>query len=210
MEIVFWAILACLSTGGAWWITTPMRASGHARLTTLVLVLLPLSSLALYLYMGSPDQKDLPLETRLDLPINELPVGAALAKVEMRLRETPNDVTGWKLIATLRQSLAMHDKAIDSWRRVLQLEGPSAEVYIAIAENFLMIEGGVLSVVAMENIRAALRIEPENPVAIYYMGLAEAQSGETDRAIEIWRDLLNNSSIDPNLRALIEDQIEKR
>jgi cytochrome c-type biogenesis protein CcmH len=104
----------------------------------------------------------------------------------------------------------MHDKAIDSWRRALQLEGPSAEVYIAIAENFLMIEGGVLSVVAMENIRAALRIEPENPVAIYYMGLAEAQSGETDRAIEIWRDLLNNSFIDPNLRALIEDQIEKR
>ncbi|MDC3401769.1 tetratricopeptide repeat protein [Alphaproteobacteria bacterium] len=160
--------------------------------------------------MGSPDQGDAPLADRLDMPVNELPVGAALAKVEMRLREAPNDVTGWKLMATLRQSLGMYDKAIDSWRRVIQLEGPSAEIYIAIAENFLMLEGGVLSVVAMDNIRAALKIAPDNAVASYYTGLAQLQAGETDRALEIWQVLLNNPSIDTNLRSLIEAQIEKQ
>ena len=210
MEILFWVLLACLSTWGAWWVTKPLRSSGHARLTSLVLVFLPLSSLGLYLYMGSPDQGDAPLADRLDMPVNELPVGAALAKVEMRLREAPNDVTGWKLMATLRQSLGMYDKAIDSWRRVIQLEGPSAEIYIAIAENFLMLEGGVLSVVAMDNIRAALKIAPDNAVASYYTGLAQLQAGETDRALEIWQVLLNNPSIDTNLRALIEAQIEKQ
>lgn len=82
-----------------------------------------------------------------------------------------------------------------------------AEALAALAEGLTLEAGGTVTQPALEALQRALKARPDDARILYYLGLHEAQSGESKAAIARWRDLEAKSPPDapwlPMLRAEI-------
>jgi len=99
-----------------------------------------------------------------------------------------------KLLATARARVAA------------QPDDPDA--LSALGEALTLEANGTVTQPAVESFNKALAHQPDDPRALYYLGLHEAQSGDSRAALARWRALLTKSPADapflPMLRAEIE------
>lgn len=153
------------------------------------LAFVPLFALLVYLTIGNPDSADAPLAPRLEGALEKLPPGAVMAKLEQRLRDAPNDATGWLLMARLRMTIEDYPKAADSWQRVLALDSDNGEAMVGLAQALIEQDGGVVSAAAVDLLDAALVLEPENFAAQFWRAEAHEQLGESEAARTLWRQM---------------------
>ena len=82
-----------------------------------------------------------------------------------------------------------------------------ADALAALGEGLTLEAGGTVTQPALEALQRALRARPDDARILYYLGLHEAQSGDSKAAIARWRDLEASSPPDapwlPMLRAEI-------
>lgn len=82
-----------------------------------------------------------------------------------------------------------------------------ADALAALGEGLTLEAGGTVTQPALEALQRALKARPDDARILYYLGLHEAQSGESKAAIARWRDLEAASPPDapwlPMLRAEI-------
>ncbi|TAJ86390.1 MAG: c-type cytochrome biogenesis protein CcmI [Reyranella sp.] len=82
-----------------------------------------------------------------------------------------------------------------------------ADALAALGEGLTLEAGGTVTQPALEALQRALKTRPDDARILYYLGLHEAQSGESKAAIARWRDLEAKSPTDapwlPMLRAEI-------
>ncbi len=176
--LLFWVMAALLVAG----------VSICLRRDRLFALFLPLAGLLLYLMLGTPQLPDFPLQSRLNQPIEELPAGAIIVLLEERLRQTPEDVKGRRLLARAQASVGQIEAASANWLRVLETAGEDAEAYRALALS--RIEGEVIPDTSFEFLKKAYKLAPEDIMTRYYLGLAYAQQADIDKAREIWVSLL--------------------
>ncbi len=208
-DILVWGAMPILAVATAWVLSQPLRRTGDERLTlTLIMIAIPILGLLLYLGLGAQGQPDMPLADRLKAPVQELPVGAIIVKIEQRLADTPNDAEGWRILARLRQQIGDYDRAIEAWDIVAQLEGKSADISVAIAESYMAKEGGMVAGTAERALAEALTLDPNHPRARFLLGLSLMQQGKRAQALALWDKLI--ASLDPSdpfrqtISALIE------
>lgn len=169
----------------------------------------------LYLATGAPGYPDLPIADRIaraaafhaarptqaaaeaeaQLPARPAP-DAQYAGLVDRLRKAvaanPGDVTGQRLLARSEAMLGNFDAAIAAQRQVIALSGAAAtaEDHAALADDMILATGGYVSPEAEDALARALRLDPGNGTARFYMGLMWAQTGRPDEAFRLWRELL--------------------
>ncbi len=82
-----------------------------------------------------------------------------------------------------------------------------AEAQSALGEALTLEADGTVTPSAVAAFSRALALQPGDPRALYYLGLHEAQSGDSAAALKRWRDLVERSPADapylPALRAEI-------
>lgn len=161
----------------------------------------PLAALAFYLVLGqpqAPDQpyaaRDLEREQRLardDEGAGEAPPGMAdaIAQLERRLAETPDDLRGWLLLARSYQSTGDVQAAARAWRRAMEVSGGHPEIATSYVEAATMANGGEIPGEARELLPKIVADDPINLKARYFQGLAQAQQGELRQALQTWIDL---------------------
>ncbi len=114
-----------------------------------------------------------------------------VAGLEQRLSESPEDVTGWRMLG--RSYLAMRDfrKARgalrEAWARTPE---PDTELKLNLAEAEALSEPGALGGLAGQLFEEVLAVEPANEKALWYGGLAAMQSGQHDLVRQRWTALL--------------------
>lgn len=191
---------------------------------------------ALYSIQGAPGYPDLPLRARLadadnarserlsqseaetrareagalPEPVEPGPEFAALMdRLRTAVKERPDDPQGLRLLAANEARLANFDAARAAQERLVEvLDGEvPAEVYAYLGELMVMSAGGYVSPEAETQFAAALRIDPRNTRALYFMGLSYAQTGRPDRTFGIWRPLLESAPPDAPWIAAIRAQI---
>lgn len=138
----------------------------------------------------------------------ELPgMQEAVVSLEARLAADPNDIPGWKMLGRTQLTLGNYAGAADAYERAMALEeGKDAQTMIDLAIAIMNrdqspIEGRVLSLV-----ESALALDPNNPAARFYSGVAAADSGDTDTAAEHWEILLGLNPPE-NIRPILEQRI---
>lgn len=206
MTFIFWGCAAGGATGVSWMLARPFF--GQSRwVPSFILVLIPLLTLFVYLVVGSPTQTDAPLSQRLAAPMASLPLNGLIVKVEQRLKETPDDARGWQMLALLRQRQGASDLAILAWQNVMRLRGESADIWLAIAENWIAQNDGGIQGPAREALQRAARLEPDHPMVGYYEGLDLAQQGQAQAARDRWRAVGTGLAADDPLKQAIENSI---
>lgn len=178
---------------------------GQRLAVAFVVLLLPLAGLGLYLKFGSPGLPGLPFAERQNGSGEE--VKMLVAQLEKRLADNPGDAEGWLILARVYERTGRYGNAAGAYRRIIALGRGGAEVQASLGEVLVAAAGGQIGRDARLAFAESIRIDPRNPRARYYAGLAMAQDGRVSEALEVWRRLVQDAPPDAPWRALVEQQI---
>ncbi|KKB09052.1 hypothetical protein VE26_03215 [Devosia chinhatensis] len=143
-----------------------------------------------YAILGSPDMPAQPLAERPEIVAQSISLGDAIAQIEARLAETPDDVRGWTVIAPAYVETGRYGDAVNAYRQVLALSAPSAEVETDLAEALLLDAGGSGSDEALDLLRNVAATDPANVRARLYLAAEAMRTGDYETAGTYWREAI--------------------
>ncbi len=194
-----------------------------------------LGALLLYDRLGLPGARDFPIAERLAearqiradrisqkqaearLPAFKPPAGtdpqylALIEKLREAVAARPDDLKGQELLVKHELRLGNYAAAWRAQAAVNRLRGPAATAadYAREAGMMILAVSGYVSPQAEAALDRALKSDPKDGAALYYVGLMYAQTGRPDYAFAIWQPLLARSKpTDPwvkPIRGQIED-----
>ena len=206
---MFWWILIVLCLLAVVFAVWPLWRESH-RLTPLMATVIVLSvalSAGQYDHLGRPGVPS-GRSGAGGSANEELPgMQEAVVSLEARLAADPDDIPGWKMLGRTQLTLGNYAGAADAYERAMALEeGKDAQTMIDLAIAIMNrdqspIEGRVLSLV-----ESALALDPNNPAARFYSGVAAADRGDTDTAATHFEKLLGLNPPE-EIRPILEQRI---
>lgn len=168
------------------------RASSFAvRMAMMAAVLVvPLVSWGVYARLGSPDLPSQPLGERLAKNPADSTIDELVARAEAHLAENPSDGRGWEVVAPIYLRMQRFADSVTAYRNAIRLGGESAERQAGLGEAIVNAGGGLVSTEAQSAFEAAMKLDPSNAKASFYLAMALAQEGRTDEAIAKWQAML--------------------
>ncbi len=132
---------------------------------------------------------------------------SVMTTLRQRLRENPDDINGWKMLARSSMTLQKFDTAVSAYEKAMELEDSrNAQTMVDLALALLSRDRTPIEGRPAALIDSALAIEPNNPAALFYSGAAAAERGDTDLAASRWEILLGLSP-PPEIRSILEQRI---
>ncbi len=157
------------------------------------LIILPCGAPGLYVALGSPNVPGEPALARVKTAQGQdggQSVASLVSQVEAHLAGNPNDGVGWEVIAPVYMRLGRYDDAVEANRKSIALNGDTAAREAGLGEALTAAADGVVTADAKAAFDRAVARDPHEPKALYYLGLAAQQDGNSDKAAAIWRALL--------------------
>jgi cytochrome c-type biogenesis protein CcmH len=184
--------------------------TGRRRAAALAaLILLPLGAAGLYLWLGSPELANQPLQARRGLSPDQSPIMELVARVEAHLEQNPEDGRGWEVLGPVYMRLGRYDDAVKARRAVLRLLGPNAAREADLGEAITGAQNGIVIAEARAAFDRALALDPSDIRARYFLGLAAEQDGRPNEAAEIWRALLAEASADAGWAGFVRESLAR-
>jgi cytochrome c-type biogenesis protein CcmH len=180
-------------------------AGGRSPLLAAALaVLVAGGAIALYLRLGAPGVPDTPFAEGRSAAAgaDHTDLAGLAAALAEKLRADPNDREGWQLYARTLGTLGNWQGSVEAWRRLIALGGASADTYADYGEALVLDSEGAVTPPAREAFGDALRSDAANPIARFYLALADAQDGHGRQALDAWVKLAGEVA-DERLRAEI-------
>ncbi|MXU65465.1 c-type cytochrome biogenesis protein CcmI [Oceanomicrobium pacificus] len=149
------------------------------------------------------------------LPDDSVPDGVDPALVplvdqlEEVLADRPDDLRGHVLLSQNLARLGRFAEARRAQQRVIEImnEDAGAAEFSDLAEFMILAAGGYVSPEAERALAIALAQDPTLPQPRYYSGLALAQAGQTELALQLWMRLLEEGPDDAPWVQTIRSQI---
>lgn len=159
---------------------------GHStKLAVGIATVIVVGSAALYLFIGTPTALD-PTMVRAPTTLAE-----ARAQLERKLKESPEDAEGWRLLG---RAYAEEGNAAEASRALAEAakRAPGdAEVLTEAAEaRALARQDRRFDAAAVAQLNQALTIDPMNQRARWFLGISQRQAGQSAQAAETWAVLL--------------------
>ena len=184
--------------------------TGRRRAAALAaLILLPLGAAGLYLSLGSPQLTSQPLEARRGLSPEQSQIMELVARVEAHLEQNPEDGRGWEVIGPVYMRLGRYDDAVRARSSVLRLLGPNATREADLGEAITGAQNGIVTAEAKEAFDRAVKLDPSDIRARYFLGLAAEQDGRPKEAAEVWRALLAEATADAGWAGFVRESLAR-
>lgn len=190
------------------------KAGGSNRwLAGLLATSVPLLTLGLYLYLGSPHLPAIPYADRLALEnsfqkaLNSGDLAGEISDLEARVEAQGFDAHAWLLLANAYGNLNRFLDAANAYRRAIDLGAEEPQLYASLGEALVAASGGEVGPEAQRAFAAAVKLDSRNMKARYYSGLALAQNGQLERALEVWTDLMAQAGPATPWRPLLQQRI---
>jgi len=186
-------------------LTQPSNRQGRWVIPLLAL-LLPCLSVFIYLMLG-----DVNALNKIELQANETKaaenVAQMIAKLEQRLRQQPDDMEGWKMLARSYSYLQQYQQAADVYAKLYRMQPEDIDVQLQYANNLAMSRGGRMAGEPEQLIGRVLQKQPENNNALWLAGMAKAEQGDYKQAKHYWEKLAAllpaNSESLPQVRQML-------
>jgi cytochrome c-type biogenesis protein CcmH len=155
-------------------------------------LVIPAVSAGLYLLENGATFKTLTRIEQGDTSAGKFPpmVMEMVARLEKRLTEEPNDAAGWARLGVSYANLGRMAEARQAYAKSYRLEPDNLEVitdyaWLVYGEDPKNTEG-----LAFELYTKLYRAQPQNPDALWFLGLAAYQHGEFTKSVKYWDRLL--------------------
>ena len=173
----------------------------RAILAVVLAAVLPLAAGGLYFWQGAPLFSGQPVSSAAVLPAPQSPLpdsppaerdadmATLVERLAERMKERPGDARGWRLLGRSLASLGRYSEAARAYGRAAALLPADADLRSLHGEALASAGGGTIAGEAERAFAAALQIDPGEPRARFYLGLAALQKGDPKAALMRWRAL---------------------
>lgn len=188
-------------------------ATAPFAVATVAVLLLPFAAWLLYARLGSPALPDQPFAERAAAARQvaeaapHLDIGEALAKLSAHLKEHPEDLTGWLILARAELRLGHYPEAVEAYRHAVDLSGQRVDIVGDWGEAQVLAANGTVTPAAREAFAAGLGEAETAPRSRYYLALAQLQQGDAKAALQAWVDLAGDAPADAEWLPLVRQRI---
>lgn len=168
----------------------------QTRLALALALLLPAAAVGVYLQVGRPDVLAMPQEllaaaaTPSDHGAREEDIPAMVESLAARLRQQPDDVEGWHMLARSYSAMDNYDGAATAYARLAELLPQDPGVLADYADALATAQGGSLAGQPERLVEQALAIDPQQTKALALSGSAAFTRGDFARAEQRWLAVL--------------------
>lgn len=150
-------------------------------------LLLPIAAMSLYLLLGSPATLD-PVNgpQRAATPED---VDRLVANLAMKLEKEPDNLQGWVMLARAYKMLGRNVEAEQAFVRAGSFLDNDAQLLAIYAELAATNAKGDFSGKPAQLIEKALRVDPNNAMALWLAGTAAFRKNQFDVALRVWERL---------------------
>ncbi|MDH5749000.1 MAG: c-type cytochrome biogenesis protein CcmI [Rhodospirillales bacterium] len=182
--------------------TRPVSSAVNNALVAVLAICIPVGALGIYLLLGSPSEPDQPLAGRTISPqvqhakgsLQDAPeMGNLVAKLAQRMKEKPDDLDGWLLLARSYMGLKRFSDAAESYQQARIAGKDRPDIVASYGEALMMAGKGEISEEARRAFQVAMGADPYEPKSRYYLSVDLAQKGNTRGALQGWVDLVHVS-----------------
>ncbi|HJY75478.1 MAG TPA: c-type cytochrome biogenesis protein CcmI [Burkholderiales bacterium] len=167
----------------------------------------PLVAAVLYTLVGTPGA----IDREAQLHASRAQVEAMVERLAARLRENPDDVTGWKLLGRSYGVMGRYAEAADAYAQAAVRSPRDAQLLADLADVLAMARGQSLQGEPEQLALRALEIEPGNLKALALAGSAAFERKDFAGAAKHWERML--AYVEPNsedARAIQQNVAEAR
>ncbi len=106
--------------------------------------------------------------------------------LEARLAEKPTDLRLLFLLGQTYSRIDRHSEAVPIYQRLLEQTGPDADILTEQADAVVMSNAQSFSNQSLSLLQQAIELDPHHPKARWLAGLAQAEFGHPEKALEHW------------------------
>ncbi|MGV6801541.1 MAG: c-type cytochrome biogenesis protein CcmI [bacterium] len=201
------------------------KSMSHYKSTTAIILaaIVTAGAVALYGMIGQPQIASVsrpatslqPEEQLAATSTNEQigDVDTMIAGLAQKLEDNPDDVEGWRMLGWSLFNRERYQQSAQAYKRAIDLSANNAEFWSAYGEALVMAAGGFVTEEAQTAFGQTIKLNPQDPRARFFKGLALDQSGKTQEAITAWIEIVNNAPLGaewaPDLRNRIVSRAEE-
>jgi len=176
-------------------LTRSVHSGSGKTMAAVIAVALPVMAILIYLQLG---HYDLPQAGQPQAASHQgaegkaqtkLTMEEAIAKLEQKLQQAPDDPRGWYMLARTYMVLGRYQESATAFKKALDLVGDDPDLLVRYADAVAMTEGGQLNGKAYALIERALQLNPQQPQGLWMMGMAKFQKQDFKQALHYWYQL---------------------
>lgn len=137
-------------------------------------------------------------------------VDAMVEGLKGRLEQNPGDADGWRMLGWSYFNMERFSEAADAYKRAVALLPQNAAYQSAYGEALVMAAAGFVTTDAKAAFDAAIKLDPAEPRARYFRGLALDQAGDVAGAINAWIEMVDTAPGDAEWAPDLQRRIEAR
>jgi len=149
-------------------------------------------------------------ELGLDAPatVGEADIAGMVERLAERLEQEPDDLQGWLMLARSYTVMGEREKARAAMAAAVRLAPDDPGVLALQATAIREANGGRHNAESMSILRRVLTLDPNNAEALWFVGNAEADAGNTDKAIEMLERIYQQIPESSEDRARVRQRID--
>jgi len=187
--------------------TTPGTHGPSRKLALVILVLMPILAVLGYGMLGNPNALD-PTRTAAPQQMTPEQINDMVAKLAERMQANPDNMQGWLMLARSYKTMGRYEEAAEAYGKAEKVINDDPELLASYAETIAMAAGQGLKGKPAQLIERALKLDPQQPHALFLAGAAAMEAGDNKKGIAYWEALLPQvepgSEIDQMLRSGID------
>lgn len=181
------------------------------KLFALAATLIVAVSVGGYLASGSRQQADWIAQAESDpQAAQRLAIESMVQRLETRLASEPNDTEGWAMLGRSYYIMGRFADSAGAYERANRINSaaPNADLLADEGEVRVLLQDHDLRGLPRELFERALAIDPGQPKALWYGGLAAAQGGDYSLAVDRWL-ALRQTELPPEFRTALDERLKE-
>ena len=161
------------------------RSWGIFALALVVAFVLPLAAGGVYLLVGTP-------VTLAGVPAAQpsIDIDQAVAELRDHLRQQPDDLQGWLLLAQTEAAMHQNTQARDAYDQALRIDPRNGTAMVGWAEADSMVRGDHrIEGRALDLLKQAVQADPGNQRGLWLLGISQFQHDDYTASAATWRRL---------------------
>ena len=123
-------------------------------------------------------------------PITPEQIEAMVEGLTARLKDKPDDVEGWAMLARSLMVLGRHEQAVPALQKAVALRGDDAVLLTEYADALAVVNGRKLDGEPSRLVAKALQIDPNNLKALMLAGVHAFQRQDAALALQHWEKIV--------------------
>jgi cytochrome c-type biogenesis protein CcmH len=152
-------------------------------------LLIPAVTVGFYLWVGAPEATDPKVMAAATAQPGDHQIEEMVTILEQKMKERPDDVQGWMLLARSYAATGKLEKAVAAYAHLAKIAPQDASILADYADALAVTRGRNLAGEPTELVMRALAIDPRHPKALALAGTIKLNAGDFAASLAYWERL---------------------